>query len=175
MGQTTRENTGRLSHKVAAASLILGWLAAACGLIGNGRPAVGQVSPANGEKIYFTATSERGSEITYRGGPALGGMMMMGTTLTCAACHGPDGGGGAHWMHMQYMVAPDIRISALSLESEEHGGAEHGVEGFDLEDFHKAVIEGAHPDGDPLSQDMPRWSMSEADLADLFAFLQSLP
>ena len=78
-------------------------------------------------------------------------------------------------MHMQVMDAPDIRIAALNEELEEHGGEEHAEGGYRLEDFRRAVIEGQHPNGDPLSQDMPRWRMSEADLADLFAFLESLP
>jgi len=96
----------------------------------------------------------------------------MGSYLTCAACHGPSAQGGRHVMHMTVMDAPDIRITALSSEAGEHG-EEHGE--YNLETFRKAVVDGQHPDGEPLSQDMPRWQMSDADLADLFAFLQSLP
>lgn len=79
-------------------------------------------------------------------------------------------------MHMQVMDAPDIRYEALSGEADEHGGDEHSQGGgeYTLEDFRQAVIEGKHPDGEPLSQDMPRWEMKEQDLADLFAFLKSL-
>jgi len=155
-------------------AILCGFLLVACGLIQQEQPPEGKVSIANGERIYFTATSDRGSQITYRGGPNLGGMMM-GTYLTCAACHGPDGRGGTHWMHMQVMEAPDIRLVALNEEMEEHGGEEHAEGGFDLEEFRGAVVDGFHPDGEPLSQDMPHWQMSEADLADLFAFLESLP
>ena len=43
---------------------------------------------------------------------------------------------------------------------------------YDLETFKKAVIAGQHPDGDSLDINMPRWIMSDADLADLFAFSQ---
>jgi hypothetical protein len=75
-------------------------------------------------------------------------------------------------MHMTVMDAPDIRIQALMSESEEHGG-DHGE--YDLDVFRKAVVDGQHPDGEALKQDMPRWQISDADLADLFAFLQSLP
>lgn len=153
---------------------LCGLLAASCGSFGQVQPYDGNASAANGERIYFTASSDRGSQITYRGGPDLGGMMM-GTYLTCAACHGPGGGGGTHWMHMQVMEAPDIRLVALNDEMEEHGGEEQAEGGFDLEDFRRAVIEGLHPDGEPLSQGMPHWQMSDADLADLFAFLESLP
>ena len=55
---------------------------------------------SNGERIYFTATSERGTEITYTGGPTSSGWMMMGGRLACVSCHGPDGRGGKHSMGM---------------------------------------------------------------------------
>ena len=123
----------------------------------------------NGERIYFTSTSQRGGRISFSGGPALGGMMM-GTYLTCASCHGPTGQGGRHTMHMTVMDAPDIRYVELAGEMEEHGGQGE----YDLVTFRKAVVNGEHPDGDSLDRDMPRWKMSENNLADLFAFLQSL-
>ena len=123
----------------------------------------------NGERIYFTSTSQRGGRISFSGGPALGGMMM-GTYLTCASCHGPTGQGGRHTMHMTVMDAPDIRYVELAGEMEEHGGQGE----YDLVTFRKAVVNGEHPDGDSLDRDMPRWKMSENDLADLFAFLQTL-
>lgn len=128
---------------------------------------------ANGEKIYFTATNLDEDTIPYRGGPNFGGMMM-GSYLTCAACHGPEARGGTHFMHMEVMDAPDIRYTALNAESGEHGeGEEHGE--YDLEDFRLAVVEGQHPDGESLDRDMPRWQMSDEDLADLFAFLKAIP
>jgi mono/diheme cytochrome c family protein len=37
------------------------------------------------------------------------------------------------------------------------------------------VVEGQHPDGEPLSNDMPRWNMDDQDLDDLADYLQSLP
>ena len=95
---------------------------------------------------------------------------MMGSYLTCASCHGPTAQGGRHTMHMTVMDAPDIRYVELAEEMEEHGGEGE----YDLITFKKAVIDGEHPDGDSLDRDMPRWKMSENDLADLFAFLQSL-
>jgi len=137
----------------------------------NAPPGFGGRWRSNGERIYFTATNERGERIPYRGGPAFGGMM--GASLTCASCHGPDGRGGRHVMHMQVMDAPDIRIASLAAEEAAEGESEH--EGYTLDDFRRAVVEGKHPDGDPLDADMPRWQLNDDDLADLFAFLQSLP
>jgi len=146
---------------------------------GQGGTAWGQGAFAsNGERIYFTATSERGGRISYTGGPGMGGMMM-GGTLTCASCHGPTGRGGRHIMHMQVMDAPDIRWSALIGEAGEGHGGEEEHEGeaaeYDLETFRLAVVEGKHPDGKPLKADMPRWRMSDEDLSDLLEYLKSLP
>lgn len=141
---------------------------------------------SNGEGIYFTATNDRGERIPYAGGPAFGGMM--GASLTCAACHGSDARGGFHTMHMQAMDAPDIRYAALKGEAGEHGreqGDDHDGEpsgelndehgDYTLENFRQAVVLGQHPDEDTLSRDMPRWQMSDDDLADLFEFIQSHP
>lgn len=140
---------------------------------------------SNGERIYFTATNEDGEQIDYSGGPGSGGMMM-GGELACASCHGPQGRGGEHMMHMEIMDAPAIYWSALA----EHGGEEDGHDeaeqqaegdghvdegGYSIETFKLAVVEGQHPDGEPLSADMPRWDMSDEVLRDLAEFLKTLP
>lgn len=135
---------------------------------------------SNGERIYFTASSDRGTAITYTGGPPYGGMMM-GGPLACVSCHGPDGRGGPHTMHMWVMDAPDIRWATLAGEAEhaDEASGDHGhgdADGeYDLETFRLAVVEGQHPDGEALSQNMPRWNLSDGDLTDLKGYLQSLP
>ena len=129
---------------------------------------------SNGERIYFTGTSERDGAIDYTGGVDSGGMMM-GGRLSCASCHGVDARGGEHTMHMQTMDAPSIRWVALSGHGDEHEETDDHEEegGYDLHAFRAAVVEGRHPDGDRLSEDMPRWDMSEDDLRDLAEYLQS--
>ncbi len=118
---------------------------------------------SNGERIYFTATSESGSPITYTGGPTSRGWMMMGGQLACVSCHGPSGRGGKHNMGMmQVMDAKDIRWSVLEGE-------------FDADKFRLAVVNGEDPDGTQLNSDMPRWNISDEDLADLIGFLKTLP
>ena len=118
----------------------------------------------NGERIYFTATSERGTTITYTGGPASNSWMMGGGgRLACASCHGTDGRGGVHSMGMmQVMDAKDIRWSVLEGE-------------FDPEKFRLAIVEGKDPDGTQLNTDMPRWNIGNDDLADLIDYLKTLP
>lgn len=134
---------------------------------------------SNGEKIYFTAINDRGQHIRSSGGPNFRGMMMgMGGNLSCASCHASDGRGGLHTMHMEVMDAPDIRFSTLSGEEDGHGDDESHVDehgGYDLDTFRLAVVEGKHPKGEVLNRDMPRWRMSDEDLADLFDYLKSFP
>lgn len=129
--------------------------------------------PNNGARIYFTGASDGGVPIRYTGGPDFGmGMMgMMSSRLTCASCHGPEGRGGIHAMHMYVMKAPDIRYAALSTMPE----MRNRPRPYDLGDFRTAVVEGKHPDGEKFAVDMPRWQMSDGDLRDLYAFLQRLP
>jgi len=133
---------------------------------------------SNGERIYFTATNNQGESIDYEGGPAFGGMMMQ-PRLACVSCHGTDGRGGRHIMHMQVMEAPDIRYKTLNTGEDEHGSngesLDHDSGEYDLNMFRQAVVAGKHPDGESLSTDMPRWSMSDQDLAALFEYLKSLP
>lgn len=129
--------------------------------------------PDNGARIYFTGISGRDGPVAYTGGPEFGGMMMgmMNFRLTCASCHGPEGRGGIHTMHMYLMKAPDIRYAALDAMPEMRGrGHPYG-----LQDFRTAVADGRHPDGERLKRDMPRWQMSDADFRDLFAFVKKLP
>jgi len=156
------------------ASLSLALLAlavAACGPVGLG----GGGYASNGERIYMTGTSANGS-IRYSGGNVSSGMMG-GQRLACASCHGSDGRGGPHVMHMSAMDAPDIRWSTLT--EAEHGEGDHDEGGmehppYDEGTFKRAVTQGLNPGGEPLSTDMPRWQMSDSDLNDLIAFLQTL-
>ncbi len=146
----------------------------ACSSITPTQPVPGTTSASgpdvkNGEKIYFTSTSDRGDQITYSGGPNFGGMMM-GAYLTCASCHGPEGYGGPHQMHMETMNASDIRYSALNSMPDLQGKNKQ----YTLDDFKMEVEEGKDLNGEELNSDMPRWNMSQSDLQDLFAFLKSL-
>ncbi|WP_204102393.1 MULTISPECIES: cytochrome c [Spirulina sp. CCY15215] len=132
---------------------------------------------SNGERIYFSSTSDRGTNITYTDAPISNGMMgngsqggMMGNGsqggmmgLSCAVCHSSDGRGGVHTTAgMQTMDAPDIRWSTLKDE-------------FDAEKFRLAVTQGQDPDGKKMfNRDMPRWQIGNEDLADLIGFLKTL-
>ncbi len=138
----------------------------------------GETYSTIGKQIYYSGVGGDGLQIAYSGGPRVGGMMI-GSQLSCASCHGEDGLGGAHFMRMDLMQAPDITYKGLSGEQDmDNDGEEehvHGDAAYELEDFRQAVVLGNHPNGESLDNDMPRWQIEPADLVELYAFIQTLP
>ncbi len=124
---------------------------------------------SNGEQIYFTGTSQRGTPITAEMEPGMG--RMRGSRLTCASCHGDGGQGGQIQMMMRSVDVPDIRYETLVGYEHEH---EHEHEPYTQETIRRAITEGVDPDGEPLDWPMPRWSMSDEDLDDLIEYLKTL-
>ncbi len=139
---------------------------------GYNNPGHGQFS-SNGQQIYFTATDQSGNPISYTGGPPYGGMMMS-NYMTCASCHGADGHGGPHAIHMQTIDAPPIYYDALVRMKKDDSGGTPQPGGYTLDDFRGEVVGGHDIDGSPLDQNMPRWQMSDSDLQDLFNFIKTL-
>jgi cytochrome c oxidase subunit II len=132
-------------------------------------PLFGEAFASNGERIYFTGTSQSGPPITAE----TQGMHRMGAgRMACASCHGPDGRGGTVRMMMGQFEAPDIRYSTLT--EEEHGDehAEHPP--YTDETLKRAITQGLDPAGEPLDWVMPRWNMTEEQLDDLLDYLKSL-
>jgi cytochrome c oxidase subunit 2 len=113
---------------------------------------------SNGERIYFTATSDSGEAII----SSLGSMTMRRGMMSCAACHGPDGKGGKGRMMMWTFDAPDIRYSSLSGKN------------YTDDLIKRAITKGIDEEGKPLNLSMPVWQISDSDLNDLTGFLKSL-
>ena len=62
---------------VAVAALLLTACSSSSGPMGSGGTAWGvDAFRSNGERIYFTSTSERGTAITYTDGPSSGGLAL---------------------------------------------------------------------------------------------------
>lgn len=124
---------------------------------------------SNGERIFFTATSDSGQPITAE--MAGMGIMRQGM-MTCATCHGTDGRGGRVNMMMGTFEAPDIRYSTLTGGKHDDTQAEHPP--YTDETIKRAITQGIDPAGEPLEWPMPRWRMSERDLDDLLDYLKTL-
>jgi mono/diheme cytochrome c family protein len=124
---------------------------------------------SNGERIYFTATSNSGQSISAE----MAGMQMMHPgMMTCATCHGPDGRGGRGWGGGGTFETPDIRYSTLTEGEHDDAHAEHPP--YTDETIKRAITQGIDPAGEPLNWPMPRWRMSERDLDDLLDYLKTL-
>jgi cytochrome c oxidase subunit II len=124
---------------------------------------------SNGERIFFTGSSESGPPVSAQ----MQGMHRMPAgRMACADCHGPDGRGGVVRMMMSSFDAPDIRYHSLT--EEEHAGDPSGHPPYTDADIKRAVTEGVDPAGEPLEWIMPRWTMTDAQLDDLIAFLKTL-
>ncbi|MCZ7392322.1 MAG: cytochrome c [Candidatus Methanoperedens sp.] len=117
---------------------------------------------SNGERIYFTATSNSGKPII----SSIGTMAMRGM-MSCAACHGVDGKGGRGRMMMWTFDASDIRYSTLTA-----GGGNETPYTDEL--IKRAITQGVDADGKRLEPPMPVWQMSDSDLNDLLEYLKSL-
>ena len=128
---------------------------------------------SNGERIYFTAIDKNGNPIPSTGGPAYGAIP--GETIACVSCHGPQGRGSGNLENVQWIDARPIYYNALVQMVQAEAGGTPQPGGYTLDDFRRAVVEGEHPNGVRLNPNMPRWQMDDADLADLFDFLKTLP
>ncbi len=72
------------------------------------------VYSSNGEQIYFSGTSERGTEISVEG-------MTGNDHMVCAGCHGPDGKGRSIRMMEEEIKSTDIRYKFLTAKEHIHG------------------------------------------------------
>lgn len=135
---------------------------------------------SNGERIYFTGTSNSGPAITAEM-PGMHGMPA--GMLACASCHGEDGRGGTVRMMMTTVTAPNIQYNNLTSpehseeEEGEHDDGEAGHAGhppYIDETIKRAITRGSDPAGESLHWMMPRWDMTDEQLDDLIAFLKTL-
>jgi hypothetical protein len=115
----------------------------------------------NGERIYFTATSNSGQPIVAE----MRRMAMSNPMMACADCHGQNGRGGTVRMMMGSSPAPDVRYRTLTAE-------EHPPYNDEL--IKRAITQGLDSGGAPLDPFMPHWQMSDQDLDDLMAYLKTL-
>jgi len=121
-----------------------------------------------GRQIYRQGTSPSGGEIIARVGGE--GVEVPAEVLPCAGCHGRDGRG-----RPEGGVSPtDLTWESLSRPYgvRHASGREHPP--YTPESLALSITAGVDPAGNPLHIAMPRYHLSDGDLADLVAYLREL-
>jgi mono/diheme cytochrome c family protein len=154
----------------AVVALVVGVIGVvmAAGLLG-GSSVVGEFSSL-GEQIYYTGTTASGPIPRTVAGGGMTGMGMMGN-VACVDCHGEDGRGGRVGMMFGSVEIPDIRHSTLSRPRSEDGTT---MPAWSDSDIVRAIRDGVEPNGQSLTAPMPRWAMTDAEAADVIAYLKEL-
>ena len=125
---------------------------------------------SNGERIYFTGTSNSGEQIYASGGTEMMNRHRQMHGGGCAVCHGAEREGRRLWPQF-WIKAPALTAKALFIDS--HADHGHGHAGsYDEASLRLAIIAGVTPSGAVLDAAMPRWTMSPRDLDDLVAYLK---
>lgn len=115
-----------------------------------------------GKRIYTTGETESGRVI--RAELQVAGPKSSASTLACTQCHGEEGEGIG-------VIVPNIRGEVLfDSAGHEHERRRHGP--FNDVSVARAIREGIDAAGNKLEATMPRYSMTDADMADLVAYLK---
>jgi len=137
--------------------------------------------PADSEKTSSSALSETAVEgrdagrRMFREGIGLSGEPMtaivtgdvplLGTQFTCQNCHGRSGMGSAEGRYVVPSIAGPILFAPAHQPKRP---------AYDLASFARALREGLDPAGDPLDPLMPRYRLSDDEVAALAAYLAGL-
>jgi len=131
------------------------------GMMGGGS-GTGTYSSA-GERVFLTGAGSDGQAIKRTGATTWQGSRMMMSGNGCGSCHGANGRGGTIAMMMRTPIkTPDITYAALMKA------------GFTDATIKRAIRDGLDEAGKPLKDPMPRWQMSDADVAATIAYLKQL-
>ncbi len=155
------------------AYVLAGLLAAALGA--PAKTAAGEAPPltpeeTRGKRLFLTGESGTGGEISAVLGPGGPETAVPGTTLPCGSCHGRDGRG-----RPEGGITPS-NVTWDSLTKPYGSGALVGRThpAYDERSVKRAITLGFDPAGNALNPSMPRYRMSQADVADLIAYLKRL-
>lgn len=153
-------NGRALRRRVLAASLVLA---------ASGASALDLTAEEGaGKRLYGQAQGLAGRPITARIGVA--NIPIQGAPVACGNCHAADGKGRPEAV----VRPPDITWRELTKPygHEHENGRRHRA--FDERSLAAAVTRGVDPAGNRLDPAMPRYTLSEAELAKLVAYLKRL-
>ena len=162
------KNTGLMVLALVVLAVGVVGMIVVFGLFG-GPSAAGTFSSA-GQQIYYTGAGASGSIPRTIVGGGFTGLGMMGD-VACVDCHGEDGRGGRVGMMFGSVDIPDIRYSTLSTTRSDNGTT---VPAWTDSDITRAIRDGVEPNGQSLKAPMPRWAMTDAEIADVISYLKEL-
>ena len=118
--------------------------------------------PVAGRRMYREGIRPSGEPLT---AIVAGDAPILGTQFSCQSCHGRSGMGAAEgaW------IVPAIAGTLLSAPSPSHQRP-----AYDRESLARALREGQDPTGRPFGPLMPRYRLSDDEVASLAAYLASL-
>lgn len=125
---------------------------------------------SSGQRIYYTGADANGPIPRTLAGGGFMGFGMMGDAA-CVDCHGEDGRGGSVGMMYGAFDIPDIRYATLTTSRSEEGTT---VPAWTDADIVRSIRDGIEPNGERIKAPMPRWSMTDADMSDVIAYLKEL-
>lgn len=121
-----------------------------------------------GKQIYTQGSTAAGESIMARLGKEA--VAIPASAVPCASCHGTDGLGRPEGG----VLPPAITWHYLTKDyGHRHPYGRHHP-GFDEASLAVAIIQGIDPAGNILETAMPRYALSDADMADLLAYLKRL-
>ncbi|HEX2122031.1 MAG TPA: c-type cytochrome, partial [Thermoanaerobaculia bacterium] len=123
--------------------------------------------PVAGRQIYVSGEGKSGHPIT---ASVAGSSELSATLLPCLNCHGADGRGRA-----EGGVVPS-NVTWLELTKPYRAATPNGRRrpAYNEKTLARALAEGVDSAGNPLHPAMPRYAMSQNDLADLVSYLRIL-
>jgi hypothetical protein len=162
--------------------------AIACAVLG-GVPALAQSAPdaALGKQLYLTGKRADGAIVAPR---AEGDVPLSGPRIACVACHRPSGFGSSEGGYFTPPITGPILFHERQLDRarftmNRFGQAESKLfrarlaqprmrPAYTSEALARVLREGVDAGGHKLDAAMPRYDLSDADVANLAAYLQSL-
>jgi len=123
-----------------------------------------------GQRIYYTGADASGPIPRTIAGGGMMGIGGMGA-VACVNCHGEDGRGRRVGTMFGTVGIPDVRYSTLTTARTEGTAT---IPAWTDADITHAIRDGVEPSGQSLKAPMPRWSMTDADMSDVIAYLKEL-
>jgi mono/diheme cytochrome c family protein len=124
---------------------------------------------ARGSLIYSSGRGADGRALQFRLLTA-GARPLPANGFACVNCHGADGKGGREGS----IVMADIRYATLTRPLAAAPPWNRARAPYTDATLARAITEGIDSSGQQLDASMPRWRLSEAELADLIGYLKRL-